>query len=183
MCRICENNIAGPAGNRVANIMQDAADGSKSVCTMFAQRAGTPFIVSAAPNKFWFWQIFNTCNSLRFICYIFARSKHLDNLQHRFIFPCWNIGTKSQNTSKILCILATVSIFSIIVLSTSVENNLHHSTPEVKKERDSFLVCPENIVSATEGHSGVVPAPVLRVQLFHRIILLYLVIQPLQETP
>jgi hypothetical protein len=55
MCRICENDIAGPAGKRVANIMQGTADGSKPVCAMFAQWAGTPFIVSAAPNKFWFW--------------------------------------------------------------------------------------------------------------------------------
>jgi hypothetical protein len=100
VCRICENDIAWSAGKRVANIMQGAADGSEPVCAMFAQRAGTPFIVSAATDKFWFWQILNTRNSLRFICYIFTWSKHLDNLQYRFTFPYWNIGFKMPKTSK-----------------------------------------------------------------------------------
>jgi len=53
--RICENDIAWSAAKRVAQIVQGAADGSEPVCTMFTQWAGTPFIVSAAPNKFWFW--------------------------------------------------------------------------------------------------------------------------------
>ena len=52
MCRVCENDIAWPAGKRVANIMQGAADGSEPVCTVFAQRAGAPFIVSASLDKF-----------------------------------------------------------------------------------------------------------------------------------
>ena len=112
MCRVCENDVAWPAGKRVANIVQGAADSSKPVCAMFAQWAGTSFIVSAAPDKFWFWQILNTCNSLCFICYIFTWSKHLDNLQYRFTFPYWNIGFKRPKTSKKLCIAATVSIKS-----------------------------------------------------------------------
>jgi len=48
-------------------------------------------------------------NPLCLICYIFAWSKHLDNLQHRFKFLCWNIGTWAQDTLKKLCIVATVS--------------------------------------------------------------------------
>ena len=111
VCRIRENDIAWSAGKGVSQIMQGAGNGSKPVCTMFAQRTRPSFIVAAAPYKFWSRQILNTYNPLRFICYIFARSKHLDNLQHRFIFPCWNIGTKSLNTSNILCIVTTVSPF------------------------------------------------------------------------
>jgi len=36
VCRVGENDIAGSAGKRVAQIMQGAADGSEPVCTMFA---------------------------------------------------------------------------------------------------------------------------------------------------
>ena len=109
VCRIRENDIAWPAGKGVSHIMQGAHNSSKPVRTMFAQWTGTPFVVAAAPYKFWFWQILNTCNALCFICYIFTWPKHLDNLQHRLTFLCWNIGTWTQNTSKILCIAATVS--------------------------------------------------------------------------
>ena len=107
--RVRENNITWSASQRVSQIVQSAGNRSKPVGTVLAQRTGPPFIVAAASDKLWLRQILNTCDSLCFICYIFAWSKHLDNLQHRFKFLCWNIGTWAQDTSKILCIAATVS--------------------------------------------------------------------------
>ena len=50
---ICENDVAWSAGKGVSQIMQGAGNDSKPVCTMFAKRTGTPFIIAAAPYKFW----------------------------------------------------------------------------------------------------------------------------------
>ena len=106
---VFENDVARSSGKWVSQIVQSPANGSKSVGTALAQRTGPPFIVAAALHKPWSRQILNTCDSLCFICYIFAWPKHLDNLQHRFKFLYWNIGTWTQDTSKKLCIAATVS--------------------------------------------------------------------------
>ena len=91
--RVRENNIAGSARKGVSQIVQSPGNGSKPVGTALAQRAGPPFIVAATSDKFGLRQILNTGYSLGFICYIFAWSKHFDNLQHRFKFLCWRIGT------------------------------------------------------------------------------------------
>jgi len=114
--RIRENDIAWSASQRVSQIVQSARNRSKPVGTALAQRTGPPFVVAAASDKFGLRQILNTCDSLCIICYIFAWSKHLDNLQHRFKSLCWNIGTWAQSTSKKLCIAATVSIIVIKIL-------------------------------------------------------------------
>ena len=50
-----QKNVAWSAGKRFSQIMQGAGNGSKPVCTVLAQRARPPFIVTAAPYKFWFW--------------------------------------------------------------------------------------------------------------------------------
>jgi hypothetical protein len=112
---VFENDVAWSAGQGVSQIVQSAANRSKPVCTVLAYGTWPPFVVAAAPYKFWSRQILNTCNSLCIICYIFSWSKHLDNLQHRFKFLCWNIGTWTQDTSIKLCIAATVSLIPVFL--------------------------------------------------------------------
>jgi hypothetical protein len=83
--------------------------GGMTLLLLLAPAVNLPAAVAQKPQKFWSRQILNTFNSLSFICYIFSRSNHLDNLQHRFRFLCWNIGTWTQDTPQKLCIAATVS--------------------------------------------------------------------------
>jgi hypothetical protein len=55
MLRVRENNIAGLARKGVSQIVQRPGNGSKPVGLALAQRAGPPFIVATAPDKFGLW--------------------------------------------------------------------------------------------------------------------------------
>jgi len=112
--RIRNDQVTGTPGKGIAQVVQGPFDCTQTIRTLLAQRTWPSLIVAAPPHKFRSWQVLNTCNPLCFICCIFAWSKHLDNLQHRVTFLCWNIGTWTPDTSKKLCIPATLSILGLI---------------------------------------------------------------------
>ena len=116
--RIRNDQVTGTPGKGIAQVVQGPFDRTQTIRTLLAQRTWPSLIVAAAPHKSCSGQILNTCNPLCFICHIFAWSKHLDTLQHRVPFPRWNIGTWTPDTSRKLCIAATVSLIALFFLQS-----------------------------------------------------------------
>jgi hypothetical protein len=54
MLRVGNNQISGPSGERVSQIVQPAGANTKAIGTVPAVRTGSALKVAAALNKFWF---------------------------------------------------------------------------------------------------------------------------------
>jgi hypothetical protein len=80
---IYNDQVTGMSRKAIAQVVEGPFDRTQAVRTLSAQRTGASLVVAAAPYQSRFWQVLNTGNPLCFIGGIFARSKHLDNLQHR----------------------------------------------------------------------------------------------------
>ena len=91
MLRIRNDNIPGPLGNRIAQIVERPLQGSMPVATPLALRARAVGGISAAADDLGLRQVLNTCDSLGTIGSVFSRSRHG--------YPPWSARGR-ENTAK-----------------------------------------------------------------------------------
>ena len=111
MLGIGDHNITRPSTAEIAQVVQNPCDRTQSVGAVLTLWTSTAFIVPAPPDNCGLGQILNTGDSFRYISNIASRSSHSDSILHRFL--CTTIGKLNQKPLKILCNVATVSIFCI----------------------------------------------------------------------
>jgi hypothetical protein len=76
MLRIDEDDVAGSAGERIAEVMQVTACDSVAVRTMGAARTGPPAIIAALAGDLGFRQVADTSGALGGVGAIFAGWGH-----------------------------------------------------------------------------------------------------------
>src|SRR3954468_5300065 len=74
--RAAQDDVAGPAGERVPQVVEGAAGDPISVGAVTAPRAGAPTVVAAADADLGLGQVFGTIDTDRRIGSIFAGSWH-----------------------------------------------------------------------------------------------------------